>query len=119
MEAAAAIEAAAASHSFAVGVASAASPRVGIRSENGGPASYLSYMRSIENKRAASIVVELVSMDFVMYASPLTLPPSLLAWLSFFSNGKSNQLSTLRIIMIRLGRLLCIVCCTQLAGRTF
>ena len=60
-------------------------------------------MRSIENKRAASIVVELVSMDFVMYASPLTLPPSLLAWLSFFSNGKSNQLSTLRIIMIRLG----------------
>ena len=42
-------------------------------------------------------------MDFVMYASPLTLPPSLLAWLSFFSNGKSNQLSTLRIIMIRLG----------------
>ena len=104
MEAAAAIEAAAASHSFAVGVASAASPRVGIRSENGGPASYLSYMRSIENKRAASIVVELVSMDFVMYASPLTLPPSLLAWLSFFSNGKSNQLSTqLRIIMIGLG----------------
>ena len=43
-------------------------------------------------------------MDFVIYASPLTLPPPLLAWLSFFSNGKSNQLSTqLRIIMIGLG----------------
>ena len=34
-------------------------------------------MRSIEKR-------ELVSMDFVMYASPLTLPPPLLAWLSFF-----------------------------------
>ena len=98
MEAAAAIEAAAAaSHSFAVGVASAASPRVGIRSENGGPASYLSYMEYWEARVR-------VSMDFVIYASPLTLPPPLLAWLSFFSNGKSNQLSTqLRIIMIGLG----------------
>ena len=62
-----------------------------------GPASYLRYISTslyIENR---------VSMDFVMYASPLTLPiyartnanaysPTARArLLSFFSNGKSNQ----------------------------
>ena len=91
----------AASHSFAVGVGWCQLPprlEVGIRSENGGPASYLSYMRSIENKRAAS-GVSLYGLRYVRFPAYASAIASCLAVIfqqwqiqsTFYSTNHNDQ----------------------------